>query len=155
MLDSGVDSRVYTRYMKTSVTLKIGELAKQAGVSIDTIRFYESKGLVSASMRSEAGYRLFSSDDLTRLLFISRAKQVGFTLDEISELLDLKLHPDDHTCQEVKQRTQFKIETVSAKIAELERIKRSLVRLHEACGGTSQSTRQCSILQLLETDDLL
>ena len=141
--------------MNKSSMLKIGELARKAGVSVDTIRFYENKGLLSASKRSATGYRLFDEDDVTRLLFIARAKQVGFTLDEITELLDLKLHPDEHTCQEVKQRTQVKLDKVSQKIAELERIRRSLAKLHEACGGGTQSAQHCSILQLLESDDLL
>ena len=132
--------------MTTVATLKIGELARQANVSVDTIRFYESKGLISATMRSASGYRLFSDEDRTRLLFIQRAKQVGFTLEEIGELLALKLHPDDHTCEEVKQRTAQKLQKVSEKIAELERIQRSLKTLYTACGGGAQSAQHCSIL---------
>ena len=141
--------------MNTVATLKIGELARQANVSVDTIRFYESKGLISATMRSASGYRLFSDEDRTRLLFIQRAKQVGFTLEEIGELLELKLHPDDHTCEEVKQRTAQKLQKVSEKIAELERIQRSLKTLYTACGGGAQSAQHCSILQLLESDNPL
>lgn len=141
--------------MTTVATLKIGELARQANVSVDTIRFYESKGLISATMRSASGYRLFSDEDRTRLLFIQRAKQVGFTLEEIGELLALKLHPDDHTCEEVKQRTAQKLQKVSEKIAELERIQRSLKTLYTACGGGAQSAQHCSILQLLESDNPL
>ena len=141
--------------MNTVATLKIGELARQANVSVDTIRFYESKGLISATMRSASGYRLFSDEDRTRLLFIQRAKQVGFTLEEIGELLELKLHPDDHTCEEVKQRTAQKLQKVSEKIAELERIQRSLNTLYTACGGGAQSAQHCSILQLLESDNPL
>ena len=141
--------------MTTVATLKIGELARQANVSVDTIRFYESKGLISATMRSASGYRLFSDEDGTRLLFIQRAKQVGFTLEEIGELLALKLHPDDHTCEEVKQRTAQKLQKVSEKIAELERIQRSLKTLYTACGGGAQSAQHCSILQLLELDNPL
>ena len=141
--------------MNTVATLKIGELARQANVSVDTIRFYESKGLISATMRSASGYRLFSDEDGTRLLFIQRAKQVGFTLEEIGELLALKLHPDDHTCEEVKQRTAQKLQKVSEKIAELERIQRSLKTLYTACGGGAQSAQHCSILQLLELDNPL
>ena len=141
--------------MNTVATLKIGELARQANVSVDTIRFYESKGLISATMRSASGYRLFSDEDRTRLLFIQRAKQVGFTLEEIGELLALKLHPDDHTCEEVKQRTAQKLQKVSEKIAELERIQRSLKTLYTACGGGAQSAQHCSILQLLESDNPL
>lgn len=141
--------------MTTVATLKICELARQANVSVDTIRFYESKGLISATMRSASGYRLFSDEDRTRLLFIQRAKQVGFTLEEIGELLALKLHPDDHTCEEVKQRTAQKLQKVSEKIAELERIQRSLKTLYTACGGGAQSAQHCSILQLLESDNPL
>lgn len=141
--------------MTTVATLKIGELARQANVSVDTIRSYESKGLISATMRSASGYRLFSDEDRTRLLFIQRAKQVGFTLEEIGELLALKLHPDDHTCEEVKQRTAQKLQKVSEKIAELERIQRSLKTLYTACGGGAQSAQHCSILQLLESDNPL
>ncbi|QCZ94907.1 Zn(2+)-responsive transcriptional regulator [Salinimonas iocasae] len=141
--------------MTTVATLKIGELARQANVSVDTIRFYESKELISATMRSASGYRLFSDEDRTRLLFIQRAKQVGFTLEEIGELLALKLHPDDHTCEEVKQRTAQKLQKVSEKIAELERIQRSLKTLYTACGGGAQSAQHCSILQLLESDNPL
>ncbi len=135
--------------------LKIGELARRANVSVDTIRFYESKGLIKASVRSASGYRLFDHEDVTRLLFVQRAKHVGFTLEEIGELLDLKLHPDVHTCHEVKQRTQQKLASVSEKIAELERIQRSLVQLHTACSGGPESVENCSILQLLESDDPL
>ncbi|WP_218353280.1 Zn(2+)-responsive transcriptional regulator [Alteromonas lipotrueiana] len=141
--------------MKTPSLLKIGELATRAKVSVDTIRFYENKDLLRASRRSSTGYRLFIEEDLTRLLFIVRAKQVGFTLDEIGELLELKLHPEEHTCQEVKQKTQIKIDKVSQKIAELERIRRSLVKLHRVCGGGTSSAQHCSILQLLESDNLL
>ncbi|WP_232364459.1 Zn(2+)-responsive transcriptional regulator [Salinimonas lutimaris] len=138
--------------MKESAHLKIGELATRAGVSVDTIRFYESKGLLNATRRSASGYRLFSEEDLTRLSFIQRAKQVGFTLEEIAELLDLKTHPDDHTCEEVKARTQVKIDKVSQKLAELQRIHRSLIELHAACSGGPESAGHCSILQLLESD---
>lgn len=141
--------------MTTVATLKIGELARQANFSVDTIRFYESKRLISATMRSASGYRLFSDEDRTRLLFIQRAKQVGFTLEEIGELLALKLHPDDHTCEEVKQRTAQKLQKVSEKIAELERIQRSLKTLYSACSGGAQSAQHCSILQLLESDNPL
>lgn len=135
--------------------MKIGELAQAAGVSVETIRFYESKGLVAATRRSASGYRLFADEDRSRLLFIQRAKQVGFTLDEIHELLALKLRPDSHTCEEVKQRTEAKLDMVSQKIAELERIQRSLQRLYTRCSGGPQSAQHCSILQLLESDDPL
>tara|TARA_B100000614_G_scaffold240918_1_gene241658 strand:- start:13335 stop:13757 length:423 start_codon:yes stop_codon:yes gene_type:complete len=130
---------------------KIGQLASLTGLTVDTVRFYENKGLVQASQRSDAGYRLFSADDLARLQFIKRAKAVGFTLDEISELLELRLHPDDHTCEEVKQVTARKVRELDEKIAELEKIRMSLQTLHTACCGGPQSAEHCSILQALDS----
>ena len=130
---------------------KIGQLASLTGLTVDTVRFYENKGLVQASQRSDAGYRLFSADDLARLQFIKRAKTVGFTLDEISELQELRLHPDDHTCEEVKQVTARKVRELDDKIAELEKIRMSLKTLHTACCGGPKSAEHCSILQALDS----
>lgn len=130
---------------------KIGQLANLTGLTVDTVRFYENKGLVEASLRTEAGYRLFSDDDLTRLQFVKRAKRVGFTLDEISELLELRLRPDDHTCEEVKQVTARKVKELDQKIAELETIRKSLKTLHTACCGGAESAEHCSILQALDS----
>ncbi|QJR81206.1 Zn(2+)-responsive transcriptional regulator [Alteromonas pelagimontana] len=141
--------------MKESSTLKIGELAKEAGVTVDTIRFYENKGLLAPLQRSQGGYRIFAQSDKERLLFIQRAKKVGFTLDEIGELLELQLHPGDHTCEEVKHHTQQKIDQVSEKIGELVRIQRSLQRLHTACCGGPESADHCSILQILASTEPL
>lgn len=141
--------------MKQSNFLKIGELANLAGVTVDTIRFYEDKGLVTAEQRSESGYRLFSEHELKKLLFIQRAKKVGFTLNEISELLELRLHSDAHTCAEVKQVTKEKIAQISDKISELERIRQSLLKMHTACDGGSDSAQNCTILQTLDSSDLL
>lgn len=140
--------------MKTS-SLKIGDLAKATGISVEAIRFYESKGLLEAKRRTETGYRLYEEADLDKLRFIQRAKKVGFTLDEIGELLELRLHPDDHTCEEVKHYTARKISDLEEKILELQRIQLSLKRLHSACCGGAQSAEHCSILQLLDSTESL
>ena len=76
--------------------LKIGELAKQTGVTRDTLRFYEKHDLVTPSSRNEAGYRLYSADDVQRVHFILSAKKVGFTLKEIHQLLSLEITKDQH-----------------------------------------------------------
>lgn len=131
---------------------KIGQLAKATGLTVDTIRFYEEQGLLCPTRRSAAGYRQFSQQDLEKLQFIQRTKAVGFTLKEISELLALKLHPDDHTCMEVKEVTEQKIHQVSKKIDELEKIRGSLQQLAIACDGGPRSAEHCNILQLLDSD---
>ncbi|MFC6441296.1 Zn(2+)-responsive transcriptional regulator [Bowmanella sp. JS7-9] len=135
--------------MKTA-SLKIGQLAKATGVSNETIRFYESKGLLTASERSSNGYRHYGSDALQRLRFILRAKRVGFSLDEIAELLALRTHADAHTCEEVKHYTQNKMQQIDSKIAELQAIRQSLATLHQACCGGSESAEHCSILNALD-----
>ena len=154
-LDPIVNFRVYTGAMKPQSTLKIGDLAKETGISVEAIRFYENKGLLAASERSASGYRLYSAEDLNKLRFIQRAKKVGFRLEEIRELLELRLHPDDHTCDEVKHYTRQKIGELENKIMELEHIKVSLQRLHTACCGGDESAKNCSILQLLDSTDKL
>lgn len=138
--------------MKKTQLYKIGELAKLAGVSVDTIRFYEEKRLITPHSRSPSGYRWFSEQELEKLRFIQRTKAVGFTLNEIAELMALKLHPDAHTCEEVKNVTLDKIDQVSAKIAELNKIRHSLQQLAVACDGGAHSSQHCTILQLLNSD---
>jgi len=141
--------------MNVSALIKIGELARASGLSADTIRFYESKGLLTPKGRTQSGYRQFTTADIQRLQFIQRAKSVGFTLDEISELMALRLHPQGHTCEEVKQRTERKLQTVNEKLAELNRIRASLELLSAACDGGDKSAQQCSILRLLDSSESL
>ena len=81
--------------------LKIGELAKLMEVSQDTLRFYEKHGLLAPSLRSQAGYRLYSQADVERVGFILSAKRVGFTLNEIHDLLGLEVTKDDKSCEDV------------------------------------------------------
>lgn len=141
--------------MKTQNSYKIGQLAGLTGLTADTIRFYETKGLITPGKRSASGYRLYTQVDVATLQFIQRAKRVGFTLDEIHELLALKLQPDDHTCEEVKQYTADKMREVNEKIDELVQIRNSLQTLHDICCGGNESAAHCSILQTLDSVDTL
>lgn len=129
--------------------LKIGELAKRANLSQDTLRFYEKHGLLKPCARSEAGYRLYSADDVLRLRFILSAKEVGFTLNEIHELLALEVTRDKASCEQVKTIVDDKILGVARRIAELERIQQSLVALSEACCGGDEPATHCTILDTL------
>jgi MerR family Zn(II)-responsive transcriptional regulator of zntA len=141
--------------MKQQTSLKIGELAKYTGMTVEAIRFYEAKGLIEASERLPSGYRLFDSNELQKLQFIRRAKSVGFTLSEISELLELRLHPNEHSCAEVKQFTADKIAQIQAKVDELQSIQLSLRTLHTACCGGPESAEHCTILQVLNSEESL
>lgn len=132
----------------------IGQLAKLCAVSSDTLRFYEKNGLLEPAGRSESGYRLYSEADLSRVKFILRAKAVGLSLDEIRELLDIRLEASRHSCAEVKAITQAKLEQVDRKMAELRRIRTALKKINDACcGHIDDDASHCSILEALGEED--
>ena len=102
--------------------LKIGELAELAGISRDALRFYEKHGLVTPSARTQSGYRLYSKSDVLRIRFILSAKEVGFTLNEIHQLLELEVTKYDKSCQDVKQFVDNKIQVVNQRLTEKKRL---------------------------------
>lgn len=131
--------------------LKIGQVAKRAGISIEAIRFYEKQGLLEKPPRSKSGYRRYCPETIARIKFIKRAKELGFSLKEISELLSLRVAPDT-TCSMVKDRAGTKIRDIENKIENLKKIRDALVKLVSSCRGTG-STSQCPILDFLETQE--
>ncbi|MHA3513469.1 Zn(2+)-responsive transcriptional regulator [Yersinia enterocolitica] len=130
--------------------LKIGQIAKLADVTPDTIRYYEKQGMMDHGERTEGGYRLYTEQDLQRLRFIRYAKQLGFTLETIAELLSIRVDPEHHTCQESKAIVDSRLLDVENKITELKRMRESLKRLSDACCGSTHATTYCSILEALE-----
>ncbi|HDR2686648.1 TPA: Zn(2+)-responsive transcriptional regulator [Enterobacter ludwigii] len=129
---------------------RIGELARLANVTPDTIRYYEKQQMIDHEVRTEGGFRLYTDHDLQRLRFIRYARQLGFTLDSIRELLSIRIDPEHHTCQESKSIVQARLDEVEARIQELQIMQRSLQRLNDACCGTAHSSIYCSILEALE-----
>lgn len=129
---------------------KIGQLARLAEVTPDTIRYYEKQGMMEHGERSEGGFRLYDDGDLQRLKFIRYAKQLGFTLEAIAELLSIRVDPEHHTCQESKSIVEKRLAEVEARLIELERMRNSLRLLSDACCGSLHSTAYCSILEALE-----
>ncbi|WP_024551606.1 Zn(2+)-responsive transcriptional regulator [Franconibacter helveticus 513] len=136
---------------------RIGELARLADVTPDTIRYYEKQQMMSHDVRTEGGFRLYGDEDLRRLRFIRHGRQLGFSLEAIRELLSIRVDPEHHTCQESKSIVQARLTEVEARIAELQVMRQSLQRLNDACCGTAHSSVYCSILEALEqgTDDKL
>jgi MerR family copper efflux transcriptional regulator len=130
--------------------LTIGQVAKQAGVGVETVRFYEREGLLEEPARRESGYRQYEEDVVARLRFIKRAKELGFSLKEIKELLALRVDPTT-TCREVKQQAQAKITDIEGKIQSLLRMKAALVKLTGSCRGQGP-TSECPILEALEKE---
>jgi len=127
--------------------MKISELAKKAKVNIDTVRYYERRQLIPLPGRTASGYRDYTESDLKRLLFIVHAKELGFTLEEINELLSLRSGRTD--CAQVRQIAQSKANEISSRISYLTRIRKVLLELAEQCeqeGGDEA----CPILKSLE-----
>ncbi len=131
-------------------TLTIGTLAKESGVNLETVRFYEQRGLLPRPPRSQAGYRLYPADAARRLRFIKRAKELGFSLNEIGELLSLRASPQA-TSADVKKRTEAKIADIEAKIRTLKSMKNTLRGLTRQCPGCSP-VAECPILDTLDGD---
>ena len=131
-------------------SLKTGELAKQAEVNVETLRFYEREGLLPEPPRRESGYREYPPDTVKRIRFIQRAKELGFTLREIKRLLELRVDRGT-TCAEVKEQAAGKIADVKQKISDLKRIERALNKLINSCRG-SGPIDDCSILKHLEKE---
>jgi MerR family Zn(II)-responsive transcriptional regulator of zntA len=129
---------------------RIGELAKLAGVTPDTVRYYEKQHMMDHEVRTQGGFRLYTDHDLQRLKFIRHARQLGFTLESIRELLSIRVDPEHHTCQESKSIVQARLSEVEERIEELQTMRRSLQRLNDACCGTAHSSVYCSILEALE-----
>ena len=130
--------------------MKIGELAQRTGVAIDTVRYYERQGLLPQPERQPSGYRNYRNDDLTRLRFVRRAKALGFTLEEIRELLALSGRREDDMGG-LKAAAEHKLAVVDAKLAELTRIRDGLRTLVQACPGHG-ALDACPILHALDED---
>ena len=129
-------------------SMTVGMLATQAGVSIDTVRYYERQGLLPKPPRATSGYRTFTHAAVERLRFIKQAQALGFTLAEVKQLLALQLSPD-RTCSDVRQRAQEKIADIDQKINALHAMKRALQQLVGACAAEGPAS-QCSFLAHLD-----
>lgn len=127
--------------------LTIGRLAKKAGVGTQALRFYERKGLVAKPPRSKGGYRLYPESVAGRIGFIQRAQDLGFSLREVKELLELQAS-DKRSCREVKSFATKKIGDIDRKLQELSAIRDALSQLRKACAGGGTGG-ECPILEYM------
>lgn len=130
------------------MSYSIGQIAKQSGVSVETIRYYEKEGLLEKPVRKESGYRQYNETVLDRLSFIQQAKGLGFTLTEILELLSLEIKPGT-TSKDIKQMAQSKLNSIEEKMRILRRIQRTLKDLVTQCSGNGD-IEQCPILNAIK-----
>ena len=131
------------------MSLTRSQLAKRVNVNIETLRYYERRGLIPAPKRKASGYRLYSEDYVARIQFIKRSQALGFTLKEIKELLSLRVDPET-SCDQVREKAEAKTHEIDEKIKDLQRMKKALQKLTAACqsGGPEG---ECPILEALES----
>ena len=128
--------------------LTIGHVARLAGVGVETVRFYEREGLLAEPERRQSGYRQYGDEVIQRLRFIRRAKELGFSLAEIRDLLNLRDDPEA-TAGEVRARAEAKVAEIEAKVRDLQRMKKALLTLTATCSGHG-SVRTCPIIEALD-----
>jgi len=128
--------------------MTIGELAQRAGVGVETVRYYQRRCLLAQPERPFRSYRRYGEDALRRLRFIRRAQELGFSLKEIRELLDLRVAPGT-TCADVRGRAMATIARIEGKLRDLERMRAALNALAAACRGSGPAG-ECPILDALE-----
>ncbi len=128
--------------------LTIGKVAKQAGLGVETIRFYERTGLLEEPPRNDSGYRQYQPDTVIKLRFIKKAKRLGFSLQEIGELFALQ-QKEDASCGDVRVQAEKKIKNIEEKIKDLSRMKEALAELTCQCTGDGPVS-ECPILTSLE-----
>lgn len=131
-------------------TLSIGQAAKITGISVEAIRFYEKQGLVSVPNRTAAGYRQYSPETIKRIRFILHAKDAGFTLKEVADLLALRQSSRD-SCSKIKQRAQMKLQDVESRLNDLHMVRDALSNLVAKCDD-KEKMGACPIIEALELD---
>ncbi len=127
--------------------LTIGKLAKQANVTIETIRYYQRKGLLDEPVKPDTGYRQYPTEAIARIRFIKRAQQSGFTLKEISDLLSL----DSGHCEDVRKMAEQKRRQIDDQLKDLTALRQVLDNLVKGC-QTDPSTEHCSLINALSTE---
>lgn len=126
--------------------MKIGQIAKSTGTKVETIRYYESIGLLPEPARTQSNYRDYGSDHLARLSFVRRARGLGFSLDEVRDLLALADNPDQ-PCNEVDELARGHLAAIEAKIADLSKLRATLADLVDSC--SHGSVEECRVIEAL------
>jgi Hg(II)-responsive transcriptional regulator len=131
--------------------LKVGMVAKRAAVNLQTIHFYERKGLLPKPPRTASNYRMYSEDAVRRVRFIKRAQELGFALRDVKELLSLRATPGTR-CGDIRQRAMAKLRDIDEKIGTLQAMHKALTKLIGECAGSRPITA-CPILEALDSED--
>lgn len=129
--------------MKESLT--IGKLADKSDVNVETVRFYERKGILRQP-KKQGGFRYYPEEYITRIRFVKSSQELGFSLKETKELLDLKIK-NQSRCSDVLSKTEQKIQEINQKISNLKKMKKSLEALASCCVDSNRPLSDCPILE--------
>lgn len=129
--------------------MTIGKLARAAGVGVETIRFYERKGLIKKPQKRQGGFRLYTNEEAARVRFVKRAQELGFTLREVKDLLELQ-SKRKITGAQVQSKAVEKIQEIRKKIDDLKQMETSLLRLSKVCGEGEQAIRECRVFDCFD-----
>lgn len=144
IVNRGVEKEMLTR----------GKLAARTGCNAETIRYYEKTGLLPDPQRNASGYRMYDDEHVRLVMFIQRARALGFSAERLRDLLGLSINSGKHTRAEVKNLTQQHIEEISDKIKDLQKLKKRLTEISSHCDGADATARDCPILiSLFEQPD--
>ena len=132
--------------------LSRGEVARAASVNIETLRYYERRELLPKPPRTAANYRSYPADAVQRVRFIKRAQALGFSLQEIRELLSLRAAPGSN-CEPIRERARAKLAAIGERIESLESMRSALLGLVDTCSGKGPMT-SCSILDAIDDEEL-
>jgi MerR family mercuric resistance operon transcriptional regulator len=125
--------------------LTIGKLAEQVSVNKETIRYYQRRGLISEPKKPAQGYRLYNEEHVNRIQFVRRAQELGFTLDEVAQLIDL----GKHDCRKTQRLAESKLDTTQEKIKDLRKLEKGLKQLVQGC-ETNSNKAKCPLVQSLK-----
>lgn len=125
-----------------------GQLAKKLGITTEAIRFYEQQQLIQPE-RAANGYRQYNQESIDKIKFILHAKEVGLSISDIQELLSIRIKPEQHTCQEVKNITHAKLAEIEQKLSQLQHMYDALKVIDERCCGGNHTADSCTILSAL------
>ncbi len=127
------------------MTRTISKVAEELAINIETVRFYERRGLIQQPPKPELGYRHYASETVNRIRFIKRAQELGFTLEEIANLLSL----NDRPCAQVQELAEYKLSAVKEKMADLRRLEKALKVLLVQCHSNDDDSH-CPIIDSLQ-----
>lgn len=131
--------------------ITIGKLAELVDVNVETIRFYHREGILKEPAKRANGYRYYNEDDASKITFIKKVKELGFSLKEIKELLEINTKPRS-TCNLVKEKVANKISEIDQKINDLKQVKKSLEALSCACDAGSDEMKKVKVMDCFESN---